>query len=188
MRARFYNYLNLSCVISRKAEIIGSANISIGAYTRIHDHAIIQCSGWGKPEVLQGEIVIGDHCSIQPYAYLHSVGGRIEIGDYCSINPYSVLYGGGGLTIGNHVRIAAHAVIVPSNHKFDNVDVPIHLQGNSKLGILIEDDVWIGARVCILDGVKIAKGCVIGAGSIVTKSTEAYGVYVGIPARRIKDR
>lgn len=54
--------------------------------------------------------------------------------------------------------------------------------------IIIEDDVWIGAVVKVLDGVTIAQGCVIGANSVVTKSTEPYGIYVGIPARKIKSR
>lgn len=55
-------------------------------------------------------------------------------------------------------------------------------------GIIIEDDVWIGAGVKVLDGVTIAQGCVIGANSVVTKSTEPYGIYVGVPARKIKSR
>lgn len=55
-------------------------------------------------------------------------------------------------------------------------------------GIVIEDDVWIGAGVKILDGVTIAKGCVIGANAVVTRSTEAYGIYVGVPAQKIKSR
>ena len=53
-------------------------------------------------------------------------------------------------------------------------------------GIVIEDDVWIGSGVKILDGVVIGKGCVIGANAVVTKSTESYGVYVGVPAHKIK--
>ena len=54
--------------------------------------------------------------------------------------------------------------------------------------IVIEDDVWIGAGVKILDGVIIRKGCVIGANTVVNKSTEQYGIYVGAPARLIRKR
>ncbi|NMC13019.1 MAG: acyltransferase, partial [Chloroflexi bacterium] len=49
-------------------------------------------------------------------------------------------------------------------------------------------DVWIGAGVKILDGVVVSKGCVLAAGAVITHSTEPYGVYAGVPARRIKDR
>lgn len=116
------------------------------------------------------------------------MGGDIIIGDNCTINPYTIVYGQGGTKIGNGVRIAAHSVIVPSNHIFDDPNEFIYKQGLSKKGIVIEDDVWIGAGVKILDGVTISKGSVIGANSIVTRSTEQNGVYVGIPAKLIKKR
>lgn len=54
--------------------------------------------------------------------------------------------------------------------------------------VIINRDVWIGANVTILKGVTIEEGCVIAAGAVVTKSTEAYGVYAGVPARRIAER
>lgn len=115
-------------------------------------------------------------------------GGNITIGDNCTINPYTIVYGQGNCFIGNDVRIAAHCVIVPANHIFDDCSVPIWRQGLSKKGIRIEDDVWIGAGVKVLDGVVIRKGCVIGANSVVTKSTEEYGVYVGTPAKLLSYR
>ena len=52
----------------------------------------------------------------------------------------------------------------------------------------IEDDVWLGLRVIVLPGVTICKGGIIGAGAVLTKDTEAYGVYVGVPARLIQKR
>jgi acetyltransferase-like isoleucine patch superfamily enzyme len=112
----------------------------------------------------------------------------VSIGDGSSVNPYCVLYGHGGLTIGEEVRIAAHSVVVPSNHTFSDRSVPIGRQPIVARGIRIEDDVWIGAGVKILDGVVIGTGCVVGAGSVVTRSLEPNGVYVGIPARRIRSR
>lgn len=65
---------------------------------------------------------------------------------------------------------------------------PIYLQGVSAKGIIIEDNVWIGAGAKILDGVVLREGTVVGAGSVVNKSTEAYSVVVGIPARTIRVR
>ncbi len=136
----------------------------------------------------RGRIAIGDNTYIHPYARLECYGGTIEIGDHCSVNPFCVLYGQGGLKIGNGVRIAAHTVIIPENHRFQNPDAPIFTQGLSRKGIVIEDDVWIGAGARILDGVTLGKGCVIGAGAVVTKSTRANGIYVGVPAKWIGQR
>lgn len=135
-----------------------------------------------------GSITIGDFCELRKGCQLLSYGGNIEIGNYSSINPYTMIYGQGNITIGSYVRIAAHCVLIPSNHIFSDISKPIYQQGLVNKGIVVEDDVWIGCGVRILDGVVIAKGCVIGAGSVVTDSTEPYGIYVGVPAKKIKSR
>lgn len=135
-----------------------------------------------------GKVFIGNNCELRSGCKILAYGGIIRIGDRCSVNPYTLLYGQGNLTIGNNVRIAAQCVIIPSNHNFSDPDTPIINQGLTNKGITIKDDVWIGCGVKILDGVVIEEGCVIGAGSVVTKSTIPYGIYAGVPARLIKSR
>ncbi|WP_339138119.1 MAG: acyltransferase [Candidatus Electrothrix sp. GW3-4] len=135
-----------------------------------------------------GAIFIGSKTFVDRGVILRSLGGRIEIGKDCSVNAYSVLYGGGGLKIGNGVRIASHTVIVPSNHVFSDPEQQIKDQGLTLKGIVIEDDVWIGAGAKILDGVTIQKGTVVGAGAVVTKSTEPYAIVAGVPAVVIRYR
>lgn len=135
-----------------------------------------------------GVILIGERSSISYGSMLITEGGRISMGKNCTINPYCMLYGNGGISIGDNVRIATHSVIVSSNHNFQDIHVPICKQGLTTKGIIIQDDVWIGAHVTILDGVNIGCGCVIGAGAVVTKDTKPYGVYVGNPAKLIKFR
>ncbi len=135
-----------------------------------------------------GSITIGDNCVIFRGGLLLTHGGDIVLGNQCTVNPYAVIYGQGGVTISNCVRIAAHCSIIPSNHIFDDPNQYIFQQGLSKKGIKIGEDVWLGSGVKVLDGVNIECGCVIGANSVVTKSTEPYGVYVGAPARLIRTR
>lgn len=137
---------------------------------------------------MRGEIRVGADTVIDKGAIIRAHGGQVSIGDNCSINPYCVLYGHGDLTVGNGVRIAAQTVIIPANHLFADPAVPIYRQGESKLGISIGDDVWIGTGARILDGVSVGAGCVIGAGAVVTKSTEPYCVYTGVPAIKVKKR
>lgn len=141
-----------------------------------------------KLSALPGRIKIGDKSTIHTGVCLIAANGWIEIGRNCSINPGCMIYGHGGLKIGDNVRIAANSVIVPANHRFDDMDRQIFQQGESVLGVEIGSDVWIGTSVVILDGVKIGRGCVIGAGAIVTRSTEPDGVYVGSPARLMRKR
>lgn len=135
-----------------------------------------------------GEIQIGSNTEILDYALLLTYGGSIKIGERCSINPFCVIYGHGGVVIGNDVLIAAHTVIIPSNHNFDDTSRTIMSQGNTSKGIIIEDDVWIGSGCKILDGVTIGKGSVIGAGSVVTRSIEPFSIAVGVPARIVRKR
>lgn len=135
-----------------------------------------------------GNVKIGKYCVLLSGCKILTYGGTITIGNYCSVNAYTMIYGQGNITIGNYVRIATQCVLIPSNHNFSNPKIPIMQQGMTNKGIIIEDDVWLGCGVRVLDGVTIAKGCIIGAGSVVTKSTIPYGVYVGIPARLINMR
>ena len=134
------------------------------------------------------QIVIGAKAKIKQYCILGPRNGHIRIGKGTTINPFCVLLGYGGIDIGNNVRIAAGTSIIAFNHNFDNVDIPIASQGNNWKGIKIDDDVWIGTGVKILDGVHISSGCVIGANSTVTKSLPPLSVAVGSPAKVIKMR
>jgi len=168
--------------ISLKAEIVNPVKIELGSNVAVEKHARLVCIGDSCG------IRVGDDTFILPYALLKADHGRIRIGKNCTVNDYTVLLGRGDLIIGDDVRIAPHCVIVAMNHIYKNPDVPISSQGMSSKGITIEDDVWIGASAVILDGVKIGKGSVVGAGSVVAESIPAYSVAAGVPAKIIKQR
>lgn len=135
-----------------------------------------------------GCIIVGEGTELGYYVILMTYGGFIEIGKNCSINPNSIIYGHGGVRIGDNVLIAAQCVVVSTNHIFSDRTKLIAEQGATAKGIIIEDDVWLGAGCKILDGVVIGKGAVIAAGSVVTVNVPEYCVYAGVPARKIKDR
>jgi acetyltransferase-like isoleucine patch superfamily enzyme len=135
-----------------------------------------------------GSISIGKNCEIHPFSMLLTHGGDIHIGDNCSVNPYTIIYGCGGAYIGNSVRIAAHVMIVPENHNPGTDEVPLYQSGTTRKGIRIDDNVWIGAGVKILDGVSIGRNAVIGAGSVVTRSIPANATAAGVPARIVGTR
>ncbi len=177
------SFLTKLLVLRLRARFYESARVKIGKKCTFEKNVSIKLTG-----NVSSTVVIGDRTSVCTGVQLITEGGNITIGSYCTINPYCMLYGNGGLTIGNNVRIATHTVIVAGNHIFSSRDLPICEQGISTKGIKIDDDVWIGCNCSILDGVHIKKGCVIGAGSVVTRSTEEYGVYVGNPAKLIKKR
>ncbi len=135
-----------------------------------------------------GKISIAEGTEIMEGVLVLSYGGEIAIGKRCSINPYSILNGHGGLTIGDDVLIASATMIIPSNHNFQNLNTPIRLQGETKKGIVIQNNVWIAHGCSILDGVTIESGSIIAAGSVVNKNILANTIVGGIPAKLIKNR
>ena len=111
----------------------------------------------------------------------------VELGDYSGIGIRAQI--NGKVIIGNHVMMGPDVCIYVSNHRYDRIDIPMNLQGfTSEKPVVIDDDVWIGARVIILPGVHIGTGAVIGAGSVVTKDVPDYAVIGGNPARILKMR
>jgi len=149
--------------------------VRIGKNCKIHPTVIFQLGH-------RDSISIGDDVEIWPGVILAPYGGSIEIGNRVYIGPYSILYGQGGLRVGNNTLIAPHVVLVPSNHVFDRIDIPIRDQGLRNVGIEIGEDCWLGARVTVLDGVRIGKGCVIGADSTVTRPLPDWCKAKGRPA------
>jgi len=137
-------------------------------------------------------IKIGAFSEIYEFVVIKAVGGigDVVIGEHCYINPGSVIYSGNGVTLGDYVLIAANVALMPTNHSFATRSVEMRKQGfaESKGGIVIEDDVWIGASSTVLDGVKIGRGAIVAAGSVVKDHIPSYEIWGGVPAVKIGDR
>ena len=112
---------------------------------------------------------------------------ELSIGDNSGIGINARLQG--KVIVGNNVLMGMDCMIFTTNHRYENKSVLIRNQGNSvEKSVVINDDVWIGARVIILPGVTIGKGAVIGAGSVVTKDVPECTITAGNPAKIIKVR
>ena len=111
---------------------------------------------------------------------------RIKIGCDSLVGEYSVIRGQGGVQIGDRVYTSPFTQIIAVNHVFDDPSRPFVDQGITAEGIVIEDDVWLGAGAIITDGVRIGRGAVIAAGAVVTKDVPAHTVVGGVPAKPIK--
>lgn len=134
-------------------------------------------------------IEIGDGTAVDSFVKIKPAGGNgdVRIGCNCTLNSGIVIYTGNGVEIGDNVAIAANTTIAPTNHEFSARDIPIHEQRfmPSRGGIVIEDEVWIGANVVILDGARLGRGCVVGAGAVVRGDLPPYSINVGAPSRVI---
>jgi acetyltransferase-like isoleucine patch superfamily enzyme len=94
------------------------------------------------------------------------------------------------LEFGSDIMIGPNVMIECTNHKYDIVGKSMFKYSDSKSskGVRIEDDVWIGGNVTILDGVVIGEGSIVGASSVITRSVPPYTICVGNPCRPIKKR
>lgn len=108
---------------------------------------------------------------------------RIRIGDRVTINKGSYLAGDGGILIGDDVLIGPYVCIYSLSHIYDNPDCTIRAQGYRFEEVIIEDDVWVGGSVTLLAGVKVGKGAVVAACSLVNKDVDPYAIVGGVPAR-----
>jgi acetyltransferase-like isoleucine patch superfamily enzyme len=132
-------------------------------------------------------VSIGDNVEI--YKSVSFRGrGEIEIGSYSSINSGVIFGTTGKIIIGNYVMIADNVSFRNADHAFGDTEIPMLLQGEFSKNIIVEDDVWIGANVVILKGVRIGTGAIIGANAVVTQDVPSFKIYGGVPAKEIGDR
>ena len=136
--------------------------------------------------------VIGAGCQVDAFAVIRAIGGSgdVIIGPESFVGPHCVLYSGNGIRLGTHVLLGPHVCIVPTNHEFARRDVHIRHQGfmPSRGGVVVEDDVWIGANSVILDGSYIEQGAIVAAGSVVRGRVSSYSIWGGVPAVKLRDR
>lgn len=138
-------------------------------------------------------VVLGNNVKIGAYSVIvgapaSNLGEGISMGANSAVDAYSFLGSSGFISIGENVIMGQHVGFHPENHNFERTDVPIREQGTTRVGITIEDDVWVGSNTIFLDGAHVGKGCVIGAGSVVRGSIPPYSIAVGVPAKVVRSR
>ncbi|MEM7252798.1 MAG: acyltransferase [Pseudomonadota bacterium] len=187
MRARLLRLRGASLVGPVQIEPMVSfqypKHIVIGENTRIARNVVLRANTANRPGVRLGASVeILENC------LLSANEGHIAIGDRTRIAPGCLVYGNGGVDIGADVLVAAHTSINTVSHNAARTDVSINSQGVNCAPVVIEDDVWLGLNVTILQGVRIGKGAIVGAGSLVSKDIPAWSIAVGTPARVLRQR
>jgi acetyltransferase-like isoleucine patch superfamily enzyme len=109
-----------------------------------------------------------------------------QIGRDSLSGEYSVIRGQGGVRLGDRVYTSPMTQIIAVNHVFDDPQRPFVTQGITAEGIVVEDDVWLGAAAVITDGVRVGRGAVVAAGAVVTQDVPPHTVVGGVPARVIR--
>lgn len=170
--------------IQHFVELIGTSSIEIGNQVSLLKQ--VQINALGHPN---NKVYIKDRVRLERGVDIRSLyDTHIIIDENAYIGPYVVIAGTGDIKIGKNCLIAPHCGIFANSHIFTDPTLPIEEQGVTSKGIIIEDDCWLGHNVTVIDGVKIGKGSIIGAGSVVNQNIPPFSIAVGTPARIIRNR
>lgn len=187
LRALFYRlilHIDGWVAIENKVRLQFADNIRLGNGVYIDQNAYLHACPNG--------IEIGEKTIVMYGAVLHVYNFReipnsgIKIGCESLIGEYTVIRGQGGVSIGDRVYTSPFTQIIAVNHVFEDPNQPFVDQGITAEGIVIEDDVWLGAGAIVTDGVHIGKGAVIAAGAVVTNDVAEHTVVGGVPAKPMK--
>ncbi|MDU4802760.1 MAG: acyltransferase [Clostridium butyricum] len=157
-----FENLGENVLISKKVSIYGAGNISIGNNVRIDDFCI-----------LSGKIIIGNYIHIAAYSALFAGDAGIVMEDFSGLSSKCIVYAASDDYSGEFL----------TNPMIDN-----QYRNVISKKVTIEKHSIIGSNSTVLPGVTIKEGTSIGACSLITKDCDEWGVYVGVPAKRIKER
>lgn len=182
--SKFFKSVGNGVIIGKGVVVRHPPKISIGHHVAIDNYAMIDASGSGEHGISLGDdVIISRNCVVQGKTGPIIIGNKTDIG--CNTTLSSVT----GIEIGSSVLIAGNCYIGGARYLSDDIHRTMMEQGPYSLGpVIIENDVWLGAGVIVIDGVRIGKGCIVGAGAVVTKDVPDYAVAIGVPARVIQMR
>lgn len=174
-------FVGRHCKIRHKSRIVLGRTVTIGDNVEIN-------------ALSKEGIRIGDNVSIlrntiiECTGVIRNLGEGLSVGNNVGIAQNCFIQVRGKVVIGNDVIFGPGVSIFSENHRFDDPELPVSVQGEIRKGVNVEDGVWIGARSVILDGVHIGRNSIIAAGSIVNKDVPSYAIAGGVPARIIRAR
>lgn len=172
----------MAFLTKKKLNEIGFA--ALGSNVQISDKASIYGAN---------RIKIGNNVRIDDFCVLSAGVGGIDVGNYIHIAIYSSLIGAGKITLSDFVNISSKVAIYSSNDDYSgefmtNPMVPAEFTNISHADVYLGKHTIIGSGSVLLPGVTLHEGVAVGALSMITKDCEAFGVYIGTPAKKIKNR
>jgi acetyltransferase-like isoleucine patch superfamily enzyme len=171
----------------RSVQIRYKRNLHPGPLSSIGSGSIVDASGSRGVRLGRGA-KIGRRSIVTTTSQLGKRGVGLTIGPFSGIGDYAHIGCSGGVTIGQDVIAGPYATSHSQEHVVDDLDRPIRSQGTRESEIIIDDDVWIGARATFLAGARVGAGSVVAAGSVVRGEFPPNCIIGGVPARILKHR
>lgn len=188
LRRIFLKEAHKLLLVGKHVTISHGKHICCGRNVKFEDYAEIH--GLCSDGLIFGDnVTISRGVMIRPSSYYGGdLGLGLVIGNNSSIGPYGYVGCSGKVVIGKNVMFGPKCSLFAENHVFSDTESSIKSQGVEQIGIVVEDDCWIGSNVTILDGVIIGRGSVIGAGALITKNVPAGSVVVDKRNKVIENR
>lgn len=173
--------------LGKRTKIIHRNKICCGKSVTIGDNVEINALSINGIKI-GNNVSILKNTIIDCTGVIRNIGEGLVIGNNVGIAQNCFIQVRGKVLIGNDVIFGPNVSVFSENHNFEDPDLPVSVQGETRKGVIIEDGVWLGTRVVILDGVTIGKNSIVAAGSVVNKDVEPYAIVGGVPAKLIKYR
>lgn len=137
-------------------------------------------------------LTLGDDVMLSVNVMISCKNGCVTVGENTGLSTQTVIHATNDcpVSIGRDVIIGPQCYLAGGgNYRFDRTDIPIREQGiQADGGVVVEDNVWLGAKVTVLGGVTMHSGCIAAAGAVVTKTVAADSICAGIPAKVVRQR
>ncbi|NOX61912.1 MAG: acyltransferase [Chloroflexi bacterium] len=173
--------------VGRRVQLLNTKKLRVGRSVTLEDD--VKIDALSRHGVVLGDNVsIGRFSVIECTGVLQHLGQGFSMGANSNLGDYNFVGAAGGVSIGENVLIGQGVRFHSEDHVFARADIPIKAQGVTNKGIVVEDDVWLGSGAILLDGVRVGRGAVVAAGSVVTKDVPPFAVVGGVPARVLKYR
>jgi acetyltransferase-like isoleucine patch superfamily enzyme len=181
---RMLGRMGRGVIVGRNVTIRHPGKIHLADGVAVDDYAVLDAKGNGNKGIFLDDNVLVGRSTV-----LSCKDGDIHVGANANIAMNCFIQSARSVTIGRKVLFGAYCYVIGGgDHISDRTDVPVMDQGQIVRGIEIEDHAWLGADVKVVDGVRIGRDSIIGAGAVVARDVPEYSTAAGIPARVLRDR
>ena len=171
--------------IGKNTKILNVANIVFGRNVTIGSHC--QIDGYASEKILLGDCVkIGCYSKLLSTSHFSKFGKGLKMGNNSAIGDFTHFGAPGGIEIGNDVIMGSYISFHSENHNFLDTTKLIREQGVTSKGIVLGNNIWVGAKVTFLDGCQVGDNSVVAAGAVVNGIYPPNSIIGGVPAKVLK--
>ncbi len=171
--------------IGCNTRILNSNNIQFGKSVTIGSYCEID--GYASEKIILGHCVkIGSYSKLLSTSHFSKFGKGLKMGNNSAIGDFTHFGAPGGIVIGNDVIMGSYISFHSENHNFLDTSKLIREQGVNSKGIILGNNIWVGAKVTFLDGCQVGDNSVVAAGAVVNGIYPANSIIGGVPAKVLK--